>query len=62
AREGGWSQLVQELLDLHYDPHYRRSQGQNYQGRRRHDPFVSDDLSDAGIEALAASMLAAAGA
>ena len=62
AREGGWSQLVQELLDLHYDPHYRRSQGQNYQGRRRHDPCVSDDLSDAGIEALAASMLAAAGA
>ncbi|HET7775731.1 MAG TPA: tRNA 2-selenouridine(34) synthase MnmH [Azospira sp.] len=61
AREGVWPLLVQELLEKHYDPHYRRSQGQNYQGRRSHAPFVSDDLSEAGIAALAASMGAAAG-
>jgi len=62
AREGCWPTLVLELLEKHYDPLYRRSQGQNYLGRRRHEPFLADDLSEAGIAALAGRILAAAGA
>lgn len=62
ARQGAWPELVGALLENHYDPLYHQSQGQNYQGSRQHSPFVSDDLSDAGILALARSMGAALGA
>jgi tRNA 2-selenouridine synthase len=53
AREGRWRQLVAELLELHYDPLYSRSQNQNYAGFRAPTKLSTDDLTPAGIEALA---------
>lgn len=53
---GGWPELVRELLDLHYDPHYRRSQERNYSGLQAAACFTTDDLSAAGIERLAAAI------
>ena len=53
---GHWPQLVGELLELHYDPLYRRSQNHHYapaQGRS----FATDDLSPAGIVRLAATIV-----
>ena len=62
AQQGDWAALVQELLEKHYDPHYRRSQGQNYQGRRLHAPFLTDDLGDPAILQLAERLRLATGA
>jgi len=53
---GNWSELVRELLDLHYDPHYRRSQDRNYTGMQDPACFTTDDLSAAGIARLAAAI------
>ena len=53
ARAGEWRQLVSELLELHYDPLYSRSQNQNYVGFRAPTKLSTDDLTPAGIEALA---------
>ena len=55
-----WRLLVQELLEMHYDPLYRQSQGQNYTGERRWPAFETADLSDAGIAEVASRMLQAA--
>ncbi|MDO5653678.1 MAG: tRNA 2-selenouridine(34) synthase MnmH [Brachymonas sp.] len=53
-----WPMLVQALLEKHYDPLYRQSQHQNYQGTRLCPPMQVADLSPAGIEAVARSVLA----
>ncbi len=53
ADEGRWRELVSELLALHYDPLYSRSQTRNYSGFAAPANFVSADLTPAGIEALA---------
>ncbi|MEN9544751.1 MAG: hypothetical protein RLZZ598_1584 [Pseudomonadota bacterium] len=53
AAEGALEPLFAELMGLHYDPLYARSQGRNYRGLDRAPAFVSDDLSEAGIAALA---------
>ncbi|MDO4681588.1 MAG: tRNA 2-selenouridine(34) synthase MnmH [Lautropia sp.] len=53
AAEGNLGELFAELMSRHYDPQYQRSLGRNFvhwQGRHR---FEADELSDAGIEALA---------
>ena len=57
AAQGEWSSLVGELLDQHYDPLYRASQGGNYTGERPWPSFATDDLSEAGIETLARRIL-----
>lgn len=49
---GEWPQLVEELLTLHYDPLYRRSQATHYAGQPDSPRYASDDLSPAGIEQL----------
>ena len=54
--------LVQELLELHYDPLYRQSQGLNYTGKRHWPTFETSDLSDAGIAEVAGRMLQAVNA
>lgn len=51
--EGRWRELVGELLTLHYDPLYQRSQQKNYAGFATPLTFATDDLTPAGIEALA---------
>jgi tRNA 2-selenouridine synthase len=60
AREGDLVPLFDELMALHYDPLYARSQGRNFEqlpGARR---VATDDLSEAGIETLAARIIQAA--
>lgn len=53
-----WPELVTELLEAHYDPLYRRSQAHNFAGIARPTVFATDDLSTAGIDALAVRILA----
>lgn len=49
--------LFGELIDLHYDPLYRRSQHGNYTGYATALQLATDDLSGAGIDALAHRIL-----
>jgi tRNA 2-selenouridine synthase len=53
ASSGEWQALVSELLELHYDPLYRRSQKNNFTGFGTAQNLATDDLSPAGINALA---------
>ncbi|MBX3678459.1 MAG: tRNA 2-selenouridine(34) synthase MnmH [Rhodocyclaceae bacterium] len=53
-----WPALVGELLELHYDPLYRRSQGRNYVHFVDAPRFETDDLSPSGLRALAGRVLA----
>lgn len=48
-----WPALVRELLELHYDPLYHRSQDRNFSGYGNPASFPTTDLSAAGIAALA---------
>jgi tRNA 2-selenouridine synthase len=57
ALTGNWAQLVQELLEKHYDPLYQRSQNRNFAGYRPLEDFMTDDLSETGIAALAERLL-----
>jgi len=56
ARSAAWPALVSELLELHYDPLYRRSQNRNFSGLVTPQTFTTDDLSAAGIAALASQI------
>lgn len=55
---GDFPQLVEELLVRHYDPLYQRSQSSNYSDFATAQSYATDDLSPAGIDALAAKILA----
>ena len=48
-----WSTLVQELLELHYDALYQRSQNRNFTGFQNPADFSTEDLSATGIKQLA---------
>jgi tRNA 2-selenouridine synthase len=54
---GKHEQLVRELLELHYDPLYRRSQDYNFTGLQALAAIATDDLSPAGIAQLAAAIV-----
>lgn len=58
AERGEWPALVEELLSLHYDPHYQRSQNGNYARYAQAAVFSTDDLSPAAISTLAQRILA----
>ncbi|MBI3524435.1 MAG: tRNA 2-selenouridine(34) synthase MnmH [Betaproteobacteria bacterium] len=58
---GEFSALVGELLELHYDPLYQRSQARNYAGFDAATRIATDDLSPDGIARLAEEILAASG-
>lgn len=49
--------LFAAFIDLHYDPLYKRSQNRNFAGFAAAPRFESEDLSPAGINALAAAIL-----
>ena len=51
-----WRALVAELLELHYDPLYHRSQNQNFTGLDSPARFACDDLTPDGVERLAATI------
>ena len=53
-----WPALVGELLEKHYDPLYRRSQGKNYAHFAEAPRFATDDLSPDGLRKLASEILA----
>ena len=55
---GAFPELVGELLELHYDPLYQRSQARNYAGFDAAAKIETNDLSPAGIERLAEKILA----
>jgi tRNA 2-selenouridine synthase len=53
VKRAEWRALVSELLKLHYDPLYRRSQKNNFSKLELQQSFTTSDLSPAGIDALA---------
>lgn len=59
ARWQGWAEaralapLFAELMALHYDPQYERSQARHFRGWDQRARLAGADLSDAGIEGLA---------
>ena len=55
---GEWRELVSELLEVHYDPLYRRSQNRNFAGFTAPRTLRTDDLSPLGIAALARAISA----
>ena len=58
ARTGELSALFAELMTLHYDPHYQRSQERHFSAWPQRQVVVVDDLSDDAITAIAAGLLA----
>ena len=57
ANKGEWRVLVSELLELHYDPLYRRSQKHNFSGFNGPQTLYTDDLNPSGVNALAGRIL-----
>ena len=57
--EGQWRPLVSELLELHYDPLYRRSQNRNFTRFSASESVGTDDLTPAGVEQLARRIISA---
>jgi tRNA 2-selenouridine synthase len=57
--DADWPTLVRELLELHYDPLYQRSQDHNFAGMPDSGQFSTDDLSTDGIKRLAAAIVQA---
>src|SRR5574343_261772 len=55
--DADWPTLVSELLELHYDPLYRRSQDYNFTGLQARAAVATDDLSPAGIARLATTIV-----
>lgn len=53
ADAGELASLFSELMTLHYDPHYERSQSQHFVQWGERQRVKSDDLTDAGIDAVA---------
>lgn len=59
ARSGQLETLFGELIALHYDPLYQRSQGGNFVALSSAPRILVDDLSPAGVEAAAQRILSA---
>jgi len=57
AVAGAWDSLVGELLELHYDPSYRRSLKHSFASPRVTRTVEATDVSAAGFAALAADVL-----
>ncbi|MDH6593260.1 tRNA 2-selenouridine synthase [Variovorax sp. TBS-050B] len=57
ALEGALAPLFAELMALHYDPHYERSQARHFEQWPQRRQVAAPDLSDAGIEAVADAIL-----
>lgn len=58
ARSGNLSALFSELMKLHYDPLYARSQNRNYTAWPTRQSVAADDLTPQGVEAVAKVVLA----
>ncbi|SFP94768.1 tRNA 2-selenouridine(34) synthase MnmH [Variovorax sp. 770b2] len=53
AHEADLPKLFAELMALHYDPHYQKSQELHFKAWERRRSVATTDLSDQGIEAVA---------
>lgn len=53
AETGDLPPLFAELMALHYDPHYERSQARHFAAWPQRDRVAAPDLTPAGIEAVA---------
>ncbi len=53
AQQGDLPQLFAELMAMHYDPHYQKSQARHFHTWPQRKQVVAHDLSDEGIAALA---------
>ena len=62
ALEGNLAALSAELMALHYDPQYQRSQARHFEAWGQRQTLSASDLSDTGIAALADAVLADADA
>ncbi len=62
ARDRALAPLFAELIALHYDPHYERSQARHFARWAQRDRIETDDLSAAGVEAVARRILSGDGA
>ena len=58
AQEGAWSSLFAELMALHYDPQYERSQSKHFSQWAQRHSVVAEDLSPAAVERLARQIAA----
>ncbi len=58
AQAGELAPLFRELMLLHYDPHYGRSQSRNFAQWAQRQPLAAPDLSAAGVDALAQAVRA----
>jgi tRNA 2-selenouridine synthase len=57
ALEGDLPPLFAELMALHYDPHYERSQARHFEKWPQRQQVAASDLTDPGIEAVADAIL-----
>jgi tRNA 2-selenouridine synthase len=57
--ESQWETLVADLLELHYDPAYRKSTSNNYPALRNALRLNATRLDHAGVDELAATLLSA---
>ena len=57
ALAGNLPQLFAELMALHYDPHYERSQARHFEKWPLRQQVAAPDLTDAGIDAVAEAIL-----
>lgn len=57
AHSGEISALFAELMRLHYDPQYQRSQSKHFAQWAQRASWPVDDLSDAGVARMAAQLL-----
>jgi tRNA 2-selenouridine synthase len=57
ALAGNLPQLFAELMALHYDPHYERSQARHFEKWPLRQQVAASDLTDAGIDAVAEAIL-----
>jgi tRNA 2-selenouridine synthase len=57
ALEGDLPQLFAELMALHYDPHYERSQARHFEKWPQRQQVAAPDLTEQGIEAVADAIL-----
>jgi len=61
AHDRALAPLFAELVSLHYDPHYERSQARHFTQWAQRDQVETADLSAAGIEAVATQILVRTG-
>ncbi|MGN1055374.1 MAG: tRNA 2-selenouridine(34) synthase MnmH [Comamonas sp.] len=61
AQAGDWPSLFEELMRLHYDPLYQRSQAKHFAHWDQRATLAADDLSEAAVQDIARAWIAQIG-